>query len=277
MTETTGPSTQLRTGFIGVGSQGGPMAHRMLDGGYPLVVWARRPEVLEAYTAKGAAAAATVGDLGAQCDHIGICVVNDGDVRQICDVLIPAMQPGSRLAVHSTVLPETCAELEAQCGARGVLFIDAPVSGGSPAAEAGTLTVMCGATQKAFDAARPVFETFGKLIVLLGPAGAGQRAKIVNNSLMAANMGLAHAAVAAADAMGVERKALAELIRESSGRSFGFEVYARLPSPAVFEHGAALLAKDIALLKTVLPEDWGAEALRAAAEPFLNAANGTTR
>jgi 3-hydroxyisobutyrate dehydrogenase len=263
------------TGFIGVGSQGGPMAHRMLDGGYPLVVWARRPEVLEAYTAKGASAAATVAELGAQCDHVGICVVNDSDVRNICDQLIPAMKAGSRIAVHSTVLPETCAEIEAQCDARGLLFVDAPVSGGSPAAEAGTLTVMCGARAKAFEAARPVFETFGKLIVLLGPAGAGQRAKIVNNSLMAANMGLAHAAMAAADAIGVDRQALAELIRESSGRSFGFEVYARLPSPAAFEHGAALLAKDVALLKSVLPDVWGAEALRAAADPFLTAANRT--
>lgn len=261
------------TGFIGVGSQGGPMAHRMLDGGFPLVVWARRPEVLEAYIAKGALAAATVADLGAQCDHVGICVVNDVDVLGITDQLIPAMKPGSRIAVHSTILPETCARLEAQCDTRGLQFIDAPVSGGSPAAEAGTLTVMCGARQEAFDAALPVLRTFGKLVVLLGSAGAGQRAKIINNSLMAANMGLAHGAMAAADAMGVDRKALADLVKESSGRSFGFEVYARLPSPAAFSVGAPMLAKDIGLLKTVLPDDWGAELLRAAAEPFLSAAN----
>ena len=262
------------TGFIGVGSQGGPMAHRMLDGGFPLVVWARRPGVLEAYTVKGATAATSVAELGAQCDHVGICVVNDADVLAITDQLIPAMKPGSRITVHSTILPETCAKLEAQCDTRGLQFIDAPVSGGSPAAEAGTLTVMCGARQEAFDAALPVLRTFGKLVVLLGPAGAGQRAKIINNSLMAANMGLAHGAMAAADAMGVDRTALAELIKESSGRSFGFEVYARLPSPTAFSVGAPMLAKDVGLLKTVLPDDWGAEALRAAAEPFLTAANG---
>ncbi len=261
------------TGFIGLGSQGGPIAHRMREAGYPLVVWARRPEVLEPYTAKGATAAASVGELGAQCDHVGICVVNDSDVAEIVAQLLPVMRPGSRIAVHSTVLPTTCAALEEQCAGRGIQLIDAPVSGGSPAAEAGTLTVMCGATQEAFDAALPVFQTFAKLVVLLGEAGAGQRAKIINNSLMAANMGLAHAAMAAADAMGVDRKALAELVRESSGRSFGFEVYARLPSPAAFSQGAPLLAKDVGLLKTVLPDDWGAEALRAAAEPFLTAAN----
>lgn len=260
-------------GFIGVGSQGGPMAHRIVDAGYPLVVWARRAEVLEAYTVKGAKAAASVAELGAQCDHVGICVVNDADVLGITDLLIPAMKRGGRVAIHSTILPETCARLEAQCEEHGLRFIDAPVSGGAPAAEAGTLTVMCGARQEAFDAALPVLRTFGKLVVLLGPAGAGQRAKIINNSLMAANMGLAHGAMAAADAMGVDRKALAELVKESSGRSFGFEVYARLPSPAAFQVGAPMLAKDVGLLKTVLPDDWGAELLRAAAEPFLTAAN----
>jgi 3-hydroxyisobutyrate dehydrogenase len=261
-------------GFIGVGSQGGPMAHRIVDAGMPLVVWARRAEVLGAYTEKGAKAAATVAELGAQCDHVGICVVNDADVLAITEQLIPVMKAGSRIAVHSTILPETCATLEAQCDERGLQLIDAPVSGGSPAAEAGTLTVMCGARQEAFDAALPVLRTFGKLVVLLGPAGAGQRAKIINNSLMAANMGLAHGAMAAADAMGVDRRALAELVKESSGRSFGFEVYARLPSPAAFQIGAPMLAKDVGLLKTVLPDDPGAELLRAAAEPFLTAANG---
>jgi 3-hydroxyisobutyrate dehydrogenase len=261
------------TGFIGLGSQGGPMAHRMLHGGFPLVVWARRPEVLEAYTAQGATTAGTVAELGARCDHVGICVVDDADVLSVTEQLMPSMRPGSRIAIHSTILPDTCAELEAQCEKRGLQFVDAPVSGGSPAAEAGTLTVMCGAKQDAFDAALPVFRTFGKLIVLLGGAGAGQRAKIINNSLMAANMGLAHGAMGAADAMGMNRKAFAELVKESSGRSFGFEVYARLPSPAAFQVGAPMLAKDIGLLKAVLPDDWGAELLRAAAEPFLTAAN----
>ena len=260
-------------GFIGLGSQGGPMAHRIADAGMPLVVWARRPEVLAPYSEKGAQTFTSVSDLGAICDHVGICVVNDADVMEICSQLIPAMKPGSRIAIHSTILPDTCAQLEAECAERGILLIDAPVSGGAPGAEAGTLTVMCGATEEAFAAALPVFETFGKLVVLLGEAGAGQRAKIINNSLMAANMGLAHAAFAAADAMGVERAALAQLVAESSGRSFGFDIYARLPSPQAFAVGAPMLTKDVGLLKAVLPEDWGAEALRAAAAPFLDAAN----
>jgi 3-hydroxyisobutyrate dehydrogenase-like beta-hydroxyacid dehydrogenase len=182
------------------------------------------------------------------------------------------MRPGSIIAIHSTILPATCVRLEAQCAARGIGLVDAPVSGGQPAAEAGALTVMCGAKPEHFAVARPVFETFGKLIVLLGEAGAGQRAKIINNSLMAANMGLAQAALDAGEALGCDRKALAELVNASSGRSFGFEVLARMPSPVAFAHGAALLAKDVALLGAVLPDHGGALVLRATAEPFLTAA-----
>jgi len=262
-------------GFIGVGSQGGPMAHRIVDGGIPLVVWARRPDVLEAYTAKGAAAAATVAELGARCDHVGICVVNDADVLSITDQLIPAMKPGSRIAIHSTVLPETVAALEEQCSAGGIALIDAPVSGGSPAAEAGVLTVMCGGRQEAFDAALPVFRTFGKLIVLLGPAGAGQRAKIINNAMLSANMGIAMAALEASASLGINRAQFVELIKASSGRSMGFEVFARLPSPAAFATGAPMLLKDINLLKAVLPDHVGADELHAAAARFLAAANPT--
>lgn len=261
-------------GFIGVGSQGGPMAHRIIDAGMPLVVWARRPEVLEAYTAKGAAAAASVAELGARCVHVGICVVNDADVRQVCDELIPAMPPGGRIAIHSTILPETVQALEAQCHAHGLGLVDAPVSGGSPAAEAGTLTVMCGGEPAAFEAAKPVFETFGKLVVLLGPVGAGQNVKIINNAMLAANMGIAHAAFDCADALGVDRGALAMLVKESSGRSMGFDVYARLLSPRAFTVGAPMLIKDVALLKKILPDTAGAEALRTTAEPFLSATTG---
>jgi 3-hydroxyisobutyrate dehydrogenase len=263
-----------RIGFIGLGSQGGPMAERIVAAGYPLTVWARRAEVLEPFLASGATTAASVAELGAQCDLVGVCVVDDAGVAAICRELIPAMRPGSVIAIHSTITPESCVTLAAQCAARGISLIDAPVSGGGIGAAAGTLTVMCGGSQEVFDAAKPVFESFGKLIVLLGDVGAGQRAKLVNNALMAANMGLAHAALGAGAALGIEREALVELIRQSSGRSFGFEVYARLPSPAAFSHGAPLLVKDVNLLKSILPDEQGAETLRAAASDFLCAATG---
>ena len=260
------------TGFIGLGSQGGPMAERMLAEGFPLIVWARRAEALTRFLAQGARPAASAAELGSACDHVGVCVVDDAGVAQICDQLIPAMQPGSLLAIHSTILPESCEALAVRCAQQGIAFLDAPVSGGGPAAAARTLTVMCGGSDQAFAQARPVFECFAGTLLLLGPAGAGQRAKIVNNALMAANMGAAHAALRVGSALGIDRAALAELIKASSGRSFGFEVYARLPSPDAFAHGAALLAKDLGLLGAILQDSAEAQSLATAASHFLRAA-----
>lgn len=266
----------LRIGFIGLGSQGGPMADRIAAAGFPLTIWARRPDALAPYVARGARAAASVADLGASCDHVGICVVDDAGVAQLCDDLIPAMRPGSLLAIHSTILPESCEALAQRCAARGIFFLDAPVSGGGPAAAAGKLTVMCGGTAEAFAKAQPVLQSYAGALVHLGAAGSAQRAKIVNNALMAATMGLAHAALQAGMALQIDRDALADLIKQSSGRSFGFEVYARLPSPAAFSVGAPLLVKDVALLQQILPGNRSTETLRAAAADFLTAATRST-
>lgn len=256
-------------GFIGLGSQGGPMARRIVDAGYPLVLWARRAESLEPYGDTPARSAGSIAELGTECDLVGVCVVDDAGVLQVCDELIPAMKPGSRIAVHSTISPDNCIALARRCAERGIGLLDAPVSGGGSGAAAGTLTVMCGGSAEDFAAARPVFETFGKLIVRLGEVGAGQRAKLVNNALMAANMGLAHAALLAGDALGLDRAALIELVRNSSGRSFGFEVYARLPQPLGYWPGSSLLVKDVNLLTSSLPGNRDAATLVEAAEAFF--------
>jgi 3-hydroxyisobutyrate dehydrogenase-like beta-hydroxyacid dehydrogenase len=261
--------TPTRTGFIGIGSQGAPMAERMLLAGFPLTVWARRPEAAQELAGKGAQVAESVEALGAVCDHVGLCVVNDADVLDVCERLLPTMRSGSLLAIHSTILPETVARIAQDCAARGVHCVDAPVSGGSPGAQAGTMTVMCGGSQAAFEQARPVFQSFATLIVLLGEAGAGQKAKIINNTLMGANMALAQAALTAGENLGIERTSLAELIKASSGRSFGFEVFARLPTPQAFAHGGALLLKDARLLAAILPNDPEADRLVATANAFL--------
>lgn len=262
----------IKTAFIGLGQQGGPMAERMLAAGFPLAVWARRAEALETYVAHGAEAAKSIEDLGNKADHVGVCIIDDAGVMAVCETLIPAMRPGSLLAIHSTILPQTCEALDRRCAELGIGFLDAPVSGGGGAASAGKLTVMCGGAKAAFEQAKGVLESFAATIAYLGAAGSGQRAKIVNNSLMAANMGLGHAALAAGEDLGLDRNVLAELIKVSSGRSFGFEVYARLPEPSSFKHGAPLLVKDVDLLRSILPNSSGAQVLQSAASPFLEAA-----
>lgn len=260
-------------GFIGLGSQGAPMARKMIEAGYPTYLWARRAESLQPYAETAALYADSVEGLGSKADHVGLCVVNDDDVREMASRLIPAMKPGSLLAVHSTVHPETCRDLARQAGARNIHLVDAPVSGGAPAAEAGVLTLMVGAATEAFEQAKPVFETFGKLIVLLGDVGAGQFVKLINNSLFVANLGLADAAFEACAALGVDKASLLELLAASSGRSFALDVRGRMDSAAGFRHGGALLRKDLGLLTELLGTTHpAAVCLSQAGQRFLDAA-----
>jgi len=256
-------------GFIGIGNQGAPIAHRIHQAGMPLVVWARRREATASFTAAGVPVAASIAELGSQCRHVGICVLTDADVLEVCAELIPAMAPGSLVAVHSTILPATAETVAELCAAAGLRFVDAPVSGGETVARAGALVVMCGADGEAFAAARPVFETFGKTIVLLGPAGSGQRAKLINNALLSANMAAAAAALDVAGALAIDKAALAEVIGHGSGRSLGFELVARSADPALFAHGNALLRKDLDLLMAMLGDNAGAQTLCAAADAYL--------
>jgi 3-hydroxyisobutyrate dehydrogenase len=256
-------------GFIGLGSQGGPMARRIVESGYPLLLWARRAQTLIPFEDTAARSVASIAELGAGAEHVGVCVLDDAGTRQVCDKLIPAMRPGSRIAIHSTVHPDTVIELAAQAAARKISLLDAPVSGGGPAAASRTLTVMVGGAEDVVAAARPIFETFGALIVRVGEVGAGQMAKLVNNAMMAAHVAMAHYGLAAAAALGLDRAALSEIVKASSGRSYGFEVYSRLPAPSAFDHGARLLAKDIRLLGEVLGADPAYAPFRDVVAPFL--------
>ena len=261
-----------RCGFIGLGSQGAPMARRMIDAGFPTMLWARREASFEPYKGTTALFAKTVEELAAQAEHVGICVVNDDDVREVCAQLILAMRPGGRIAVHSTIHPDTCREIAAFAAQHAVAVIDAPVSGGSPAAEAGTLTLMLGGDAEVIEQAMPVFQSFGKLIVRLGDIGAGQHVKLINNSLLLANLGLVEAALEGGDKLGIDRASLLELLLNSSGKSFALEVRARMSSLSSFRHGGTLLRKDLRLLGEVLGEDDPcATALRDAAARFTDA------
>jgi 3-hydroxyisobutyrate dehydrogenase len=260
----------ITVGFVGLGSQGAPMARRIVDAGYPLLLWARRPEALAPFGDTKAESVRNLAELGARADHVGVCVVDDAGVRDVVGTLLPHMRPGSRIAIHSTIHPDTCRALARQAAERQIALIDAPVSGGAPAATAGTLTVMIGGDVAAVAAAVPVFQTFGSTLSHLGGIGAGQLAKLVNNSLMAANMALADAALGAGANLGLDPSALTELVKLSSGRSYAFDVRARLPNIGLFAHGARLLAKDVGLLASLLTGDPYCAVLRDAAEPFLD-------
>lgn len=266
---TPSPAERITVGFIGLGSQGAPIARRIVDAGFPLVLWARRAEALQPFAGTAAQAASSIRELAERCDHVGICVVDDAGVSAVCAELLPSMRRGARIAIHSTIHPRTCADLAAQAAQHGVALVDAPVSGGAPGAAAGTMTIMAGGSSEALEIARPVFETFANKIIQLGDAGAGQKAKLLNNTLMAANLAVAHRIMLAADELGVDRSALIDLVSTSSGRSFGFEVYGRQRALTDFDHGSRLLQKDVRLLGEALHTAQTSEVLRDLIMPVL--------
>src|SRR3546814_12955040 len=108
----------MQLGFIGLGSQGGPIARRMVDAGYPLTLWARRAESLRPYADTPARRTASIAELGAAREQVGICVVDDAGVQQVCAALIPAMRAGSRIVIHATVHPQLCVRFAAQAPPR---------------------------------------------------------------------------------------------------------------------------------------------------------------
>ncbi|OBI09529.1 6-phosphogluconate dehydrogenase [Mycolicibacter heraklionensis] len=213
----------MRVGFIGLGSQGAPMARRILEGGYATTLWARRDGTLEPFSDTEARIADSPATLAGQSDLVCLCVVGDADVDEVVrgdNGVLAGLQPGGVIAIHSTVHPDTCRRLAQHCAERQVSVIDAPVSGGGPAAAAGTLLVMAGGDADVVERCRPVFETYADPVVHLGDLGAGQVAKLLNNLLFTANLGTAATALALGKQLGVDTERLAEVVSRGSANSF---------------------------------------------------------
>ena len=211
-----------KAGFIGLGSQGGPMARRIVDSGVPLTMWARRPESLEPYAETAASFASTPAELGAASDVVGICVMGDADVEDVLlrdDGVLQGMAAGAAVMIHSTIHPGTCVRLAEEAARRGIAVVDAPVSGGGGAAAQRRLLVMVGGEEEHLERCRPVLETFADPIVHLGPVGSGQMAKLVNNLVFTALVTVGLETFAFADELGMDRAALAQVLAHGSGGS----------------------------------------------------------
>jgi 3-hydroxyisobutyrate dehydrogenase-like beta-hydroxyacid dehydrogenase len=240
-------------GFIGVGDMGGGIASRIIDAGFPTVLWARRAEALAEFTAGNVDIAKTPEELAAAVDLVGVCVWSDDDVREVVAGergVLSGARPGTIVVVHSTVAPSTCHELAARAAARDVVVLDAPVTGGRDIALAGALTVAVGGDEHAFARCRPVFDTFATTVIRLGDVGAGQVAKLLNNALFAANMALADDALTVGDALGVDPVQLEEFLRHGSGRSYALDIVARCrTSDAIRQAALPALEKDVQRLE----------------------------
>lgn len=216
----------MRVGFIGLGSQGGPMARRIIQAGYPTTLWARRAATLEPFADTPAMVAESPAELAAVSDLVCLCVVGDSDVEEVTGGergVLAGLQPGGAIAVHSTVHPDTCQKLASKAGSRGISVIDAPVSGGGPAAEKGRLLAMVGGDVDVVERCRPVFETYADPVVHLGDLGSGQTTKLLNNLLFTANLGTAATALSLAKALGISTDRFTDVVSRSSGNSFALK------------------------------------------------------
>jgi 3-hydroxyisobutyrate dehydrogenase-like beta-hydroxyacid dehydrogenase len=243
----------IRVGFIGLGSQGGPMARRIIDAGYPVTLWARRAATLEPFAGTQAKIAGSPAELAAGADLVCVCVFADADVEEVVTGsggVLGGLRAGGVIAVHSTVHPDTCRRLAAEAAARNVRLIDAPVSGGGPAAAAGRLLVMAGGDEATVEFCRPVFATYGDPIAHLGPVGAGQVTKLLNNVLFTAHLGAAASLLGLGRALGVDPLRLAGVISHGSGNSFALERMASAGGTLeqIAGHAGPLLRKDVGLI-----------------------------
>ncbi len=179
-----------KVAFIGLGVMGYPMAgHLKARGGHEVTVYNRTTAKAEKWAAEhGGAFAKTPAEAARDKDFVFSCVGNDDDLRSVTigeNGAFPAMKPGSVFIDNTTASAEVARELDAAAKAGGFGFIDAPVSGGQAGAENGALTVMCGGEQDTFDRARPVIEAFARMVGLMGPTGAGQLTKMINQICIA--------------------------------------------------------------------------------------------
>jgi 3-hydroxyisobutyrate dehydrogenase len=241
-----------RIGFVGLGIMGSRMAANLRRAGYELTVYNRTRERADAWAAEhGGTVASTPAEVGAASDVVVTMVV---DGAQVAEVLLgqhgvaEAAAPGVLCVDMSTIAPGESRRIAAALAERGIHFVDAPVTGSSPKAQDGTLTIMAGGAPEDFQRARPLFEVMGELIVHVGDEiGQGQMVKLINNAVAAANAHTLAQALVVGRATGVDLDALTEVMAAGSGGSAMLSLKAR----PMREHDYATLFKLEHMLKDV--------------------------
>ena len=212
-----------RIGFIGLGRMGLPMSYNLLRAGYDLTVHNRSQEKVRQIADAGATAATSAAAVAATCDIVLACLPDVATCETVLlgsDGVLANARPGQIIVDHSTVGAATSQACAAAAESRGAMFLDAPISGGSERATDGTLTIMVGGPQAAYEAALPAFDIMGAVVRHVGPTGSGTAAKLVNQLLVGVHM------VAAAEAMllgaksGADPALVFELVNSGWGQSF---------------------------------------------------------
>jgi 3-hydroxyisobutyrate dehydrogenase len=220
--------------FIGLGNMGLPMAKNLLKGGHRVIGVDLAPANLAAAAEAGIETGPVAGVAAAQADVIVTMLPAGPHVRAVygnAGGVIDSAKPGTLFIDSSTVDVDSARAVAAQAEKAGHLMLDAPVSGGTGGAAAGTLTFMVGGSDAAFDKAKPYLELMGKTIVHAGGPGTGQAAKICNNMVLGISMIAVSEAFALADKLGLDRQKLFDISSKSSGQCWSLTSYCPVPGP----------------------------------------------
>ncbi len=247
----------MRIGFVGAGRMGRPMVRRLVGAGYEVRVLARSEETRRALAAESADVVTQAADVAGGAAAVLVCVYTDEQVRDVClgSGLLAAMPGGSALVVHTTGSPRTAEAIAARAASRGIDVIDAPVSGGPHDIAAGRVTLFAGGADDAVARIRPVLGCYGDPVLHVGPLGAGQRVKLVNNALFAAQIGLLADAVRLGLHLGVDEAVLLGALPHGSAASRALAGVAARGSVAAFAEAVRdFLGKDVEVARKTAAE-----------------------
>lgn len=249
----------MKLGFVGLGNMGGPMAANLLKAGHEVRAFDLVPAALETARAAGATICASAAEAAEGVETLISMLPASRHVESLYlgeNGLLRRIRPGTLVIDCSTIAPAASRKVAEAARALKLEFIDAPVSGGTAGATAGTLTFIVGGSAPALERARPLLSAMGKNIFHAGANGAGQAAKIANNMLLAIHMAGTAEALALGVANGLDPKVLSEIMSKSSGRNWSLEVYNPWPGvqdgvPASRGYsggfGTGLMLKDLGL------------------------------
>lgn len=253
----------LKVGVIGLGAMGGPMARHLAEAGLLAAVWNRTRataeallEALETPAGGSITLAETSADLARACNVILICVSADDDLVEVIDACRPGLGAGDTLVDTSTVSPILTERLAAELAANGIAYVDAPVSGGVEGARKGTLSVMAGGDSADISRIRPVFDAIAGRLTHMGPAGAGQATKAVNQVMVAGINEAVCEALAFAEKLNLPSERLIEVLSAGAAGNWFLDHRGRTMVADRFEPGfkSGLMLKDLRICQALARE-----------------------
>ena len=256
-----------RIAFIGLGNMGGGMAANLAKKGHDVRAFDLSADALDKAKAAGCLPVASAAEAADGAEAIVTMLPAGKHVAEVYDALFGVASPSAILIDCSTIDVATAKQVADAAQAKGLVAVDAPVSGGIGAANAGTLTFMVGGSAEAFERAQPILADMGKAVIHAGANGAGQAAKICNNMILGATMVATCEAFVLADKLGLDAQAFYDIASVSSGQSWSMTSYAPLPgigpdTPADHDYqggfAAALMLKDLRLAMAAA-QDVGAD------------------